>query len=70
MLGEFSEEMEQTGSRMDSVLKKLEKVSQLTSSVYTHTHVHMTYQPHYKHIQTTTYTLYSVITVKIVVLSV
>ncbi|XP_060767657.1 syntaxin-10-like isoform X1 [Neoarius graeffei] len=32
MLGEFSEEMEQTGSRMDSVLKKLEKVSHMTSS--------------------------------------
>ncbi|KAF4094441.1 hypothetical protein AMELA_G00015020 [Ameiurus melas] len=32
MLEEFSEEMEQTGSRMDSVLKKLEKVSHMTSS--------------------------------------
>ncbi|KAK1802414.1 hypothetical protein P4O66_022080 [Electrophorus voltai] len=32
MLGEFTEEMEQTGSRMDSVLKKLEKVSHMTSS--------------------------------------
>ncbi|XP_007230059.1 syntaxin-10 [Astyanax mexicanus] len=32
MLGEFSEEMEQTSSRMDSVLKKLEKVSHMTSS--------------------------------------
>ncbi|XP_058238322.1 syntaxin-10-like [Hemibagrus wyckioides] len=32
MLGEFSEEMEQSGSRMDSVLKKLEKVSHMTSS--------------------------------------
>ncbi|KAL7834155.1 hypothetical protein AOLI_G00291150 [Acnodon oligacanthus] len=31
MLGEFSEEMEQTSSRMDSVLKKLEKVSHMTS---------------------------------------
>lgn len=32
MLGEFSEEMDQTGSRMDSVLKKMEKVSHMTSS--------------------------------------
>ncbi|XP_051528203.1 syntaxin-10-like isoform X2 [Myxocyprinus asiaticus] len=32
MLGEFSEEMDQTGSRMDSVLKKVEKVSHMTSS--------------------------------------
>ncbi|MBN3302024.1 STX6 protein, partial [Amia calva] len=32
MLGEFSEEMEQTSSRMDSVLKKMEKVSHMTSS--------------------------------------
>ncbi|XP_058863964.1 syntaxin-6-like isoform X2 [Acipenser ruthenus] len=32
MLGEFSEEMDQTSSRMDSVLKKMEKVSHLTSS--------------------------------------
>ncbi|XP_062845730.1 syntaxin-10-like [Trichomycterus rosablanca] len=32
MLEEFNEEMEQTGSRMDSVLKKLEKVSHMTSS--------------------------------------
>ncbi|MGH0172338.1 UNVERIFIED_CONTAM: hypothetical protein FKN15_062402, partial [Acipenser sinensis] len=32
MLGEFSEEMDQTSSRMDSVLKKMEKVSHMTSS--------------------------------------
>uniref|UniRef100_A0A4W5MS21 t-SNARE coiled-coil homology domain-containing protein n=1 Tax=Hucho hucho TaxID=62062 RepID=A0A4W5MS21_9TELE len=32
MLGEFGEEMDQTGSRMDSVLKKMEKVSHMTSS--------------------------------------
>ncbi|KAJ8283248.1 hypothetical protein COCON_G00020980 [Conger conger] len=32
MLGEFNEEMDQTGSRMDSVLKKMEKVSHMTSS--------------------------------------
>ncbi|KAL4648550.1 syntaxin-10 [Arapaima gigas] len=32
MLGEFSEEMDQTNSRMDSVLKKMEKVSHMTSS--------------------------------------
>ncbi|KAG7491440.1 hypothetical protein MATL_G00003730 [Megalops atlanticus] len=32
MLGEFSEEMDQTGSRMDSVLKKMEKVSLMTNS--------------------------------------
>ncbi|CAG02280.1 unnamed protein product, partial [Tetraodon nigroviridis] len=32
MLGDFGEEMEQTSSRMDSVLKKLEKVSHMTSS--------------------------------------
>ncbi|XP_028978291.1 syntaxin-10 isoform X1 [Esox lucius] len=32
MLGEFGEEMDQTSSRMDSVLKKMEKVSHMTSS--------------------------------------
>ncbi|XP_077460738.1 syntaxin-10 isoform X2 [Stigmatopora argus] len=32
ILGDFSEEMDQTSSRMDSVLKKLEKVSHMTSS--------------------------------------
>lgn len=32
MLGDFGEEMQQTSSRMDSVLKKLEKVSHMTSS--------------------------------------
>ncbi len=32
MLGEFNEEMDQTSSRMDSVLKKMEKVSHMTSS--------------------------------------
>ncbi|XP_062311715.1 syntaxin-10 [Osmerus eperlanus] len=32
MLGEFGDEMDQTGSRMDSVLKKMEKVSHMTSS--------------------------------------
>ncbi|KAG5854015.1 syntaxin-10 [Anguilla anguilla] len=32
MLGDFGEEMDQTGSRMDSVLKKMEKVSHMTSS--------------------------------------
>uniref|UniRef100_A0A667WKZ2 Syntaxin 10 n=1 Tax=Myripristis murdjan TaxID=586833 RepID=A0A667WKZ2_9TELE len=32
MLGEFGDEMDQTSSRMDSVLKKLEKVSHMTSS--------------------------------------
>ncbi|KPP60125.1 syntaxin-10-like, partial [Scleropages formosus] len=32
MLGEFSEEMDQTNSRIDSVLKKMEKVSHMTSS--------------------------------------
>lgn len=40
MLGEFGDEMDQTSSRMDSVLKKLEKVSHMTSSKYTHTHTH------------------------------
>lgn len=35
MLGDFGEEMEQTSSRMDSVLKKLEKVSHMTSSEWT-----------------------------------
>ncbi|KAM4749960.1 syntaxin-10 [Anableps anableps] len=32
MLGDFGDEMDQTSSRMDSVLKKLEKVSHMTSS--------------------------------------
>ncbi|XP_056135948.1 syntaxin-10-like [Lampris incognitus] len=32
ILGEFGDEMEQTSTRMDSVLKKLEKVSHMTSS--------------------------------------
>nr|XP_023670347.1 syntaxin-10 [Paramormyrops kingsleyae] len=32
MLGEFGDEMDQTNSRMDSVLKKMEKVSHMTSS--------------------------------------
>ncbi len=32
MLSEFNEEMDQTSSRMDSVLKKVEKVSHMTSS--------------------------------------
>ncbi|XP_057699272.1 syntaxin-10-like isoform X2 [Corythoichthys intestinalis] len=32
ILGDFAEEMDQTSSRMDSVLKKLEKVSHMTSS--------------------------------------
>ncbi|XP_056266303.1 syntaxin-10 isoform X3 [Pseudoliparis swirei] len=32
MLGDFGDEMDQTTSRMDSVLKKLEKVSHMTSS--------------------------------------
>ncbi|KAL1265921.1 hypothetical protein QQF64_003948 [Cirrhinus molitorella] len=32
MLSEFNEEMDQTSSRMDSVLKKMEKVSHMTSS--------------------------------------
>ncbi|KAJ8263835.1 hypothetical protein GJAV_G00141830 [Gymnothorax javanicus] len=32
MLGDFGDEMDQTASRMDSVLKKMEKVSLLTSS--------------------------------------
>ncbi|KAG7274491.1 hypothetical protein CRUP_025684 [Coryphaenoides rupestris] len=32
MLGEFGDEMDQTSSRMDSILKKLEKVSHMTSS--------------------------------------
>lgn len=32
MLGDFGEEMEQTSSRVDAVLKKLEKVSHMTSS--------------------------------------
>ncbi|KAF7655707.1 hypothetical protein LDENG_00051860 [Lucifuga dentata] len=32
MLGDFGDEMDQTSSRMDSVLKKLEKVSHITSS--------------------------------------
>ncbi|MBN3323930.1 STX10 protein, partial [Atractosteus spatula] len=32
MLGEFAEEMDHTSSRMDSVLKKMEKVSHMTSS--------------------------------------
>lgn len=35
MLGDFGEEMQQTSSRMDSVLKKLEKVSHMTSSEWT-----------------------------------
>lgn len=38
MLGDFGDEMDQTSSRMDSVLKKLEKVSHMTSSEFTHTH--------------------------------
>lgn len=37
MLGDFGDEMDQTSSRMDSVLKKLEKVSHMTSSKFTHT---------------------------------
>lgn len=37
MLGDFGDEMDQTSSRMDSVLKKLEKVSHMTSSTFTHT---------------------------------
>ncbi|XP_036000771.1 syntaxin-10 isoform X2 [Fundulus heteroclitus] len=32
MLGDFGDEMDQTSSRMDSVLKKLEKVSHMTSN--------------------------------------
>ncbi|XP_061626643.1 syntaxin-10 [Phyllopteryx taeniolatus] len=32
MLGDFADEMDQTSTRMDSVLKKLEKVSHMTSS--------------------------------------
>ncbi|XP_030638147.1 syntaxin-10 [Chanos chanos] len=32
MLGEFGDEMDHTSSRMDSVLKKMEKVSHMTSS--------------------------------------
>ncbi|XP_061131406.1 syntaxin-10 [Syngnathus typhle] len=32
MLGDFGDEMDQTSSRMDSVLKKMEKVSHMTSS--------------------------------------
>ncbi|XP_061840235.1 syntaxin-10-like isoform X2 [Nerophis lumbriciformis] len=32
ILGDFGDEMDQTSSRMDSVLKKLEKVSHMTSS--------------------------------------
>ncbi|CAL8332910.1 unnamed protein product [Lota lota] len=32
MLGDFGDEMDQTSSRMDSVIKKLEKVSHMTSS--------------------------------------
>uniref|UniRef100_A0A3B5M9U3 Syntaxin 10 n=1 Tax=Xiphophorus couchianus TaxID=32473 RepID=A0A3B5M9U3_9TELE len=36
MLGDFGDEMDQTSSRMDSVLKKLEKVSHMTSSKQTH----------------------------------
>lgn len=36
MLGDFGDEMDQTSSRMDSVLKKLEKVSHMTSSKLTH----------------------------------
>lgn len=36
MLGDFGDEMDQTSSRMDSVLKKLEKVSHMTSSEFTH----------------------------------
>lgn len=35
MLGDFGDEMDQTSSRMDSVLKKLEKVSHMTSSKFT-----------------------------------
>lgn len=36
MLADFGDEMDQTSSRMDSVLKKLEKVSHMTSSKFTH----------------------------------
>ncbi|XP_061686501.1 syntaxin-10 isoform X2 [Syngnathoides biaculeatus] len=32
ILGDFADEMDQTSTRMDSVLKKLEKVSHMTSS--------------------------------------
>ena len=40
MLGDFGDEMDQTSSRMDSVLKKLEKVSHMTSSKHAYKHTH------------------------------